>query len=120
MGQWLQTRLGLTPALEAKLLGTLATIVGLWLLHRLALALVYRRVRDPWIRYRWRKSSTYALLATGIVIVARMWFAGVQALATFLGLVGAGLALAPEDPESNLAGSALLTWARPSELLGRR
>ena len=116
MGQWLQTRLGLTPALEAKLLGTLATIVGLWLLHRIALTLVYRRVTNPWIRYRWRKSSTYALLATGIVIVGRMWFAGVQALATFLGLVGAGLAIALKDPVSNLAGWAFIMWRRPFEV----
>ena len=90
--------------------------MGLWLLHRLALALVYRRVRDPWIRYRWRKSSTYALLATGIVIVGRMWFAGVQALATFLGLVGAGLAIALKDPVSNLAGWAFIMWRRPFEV----
>ncbi len=116
MIQWLQTRLGLSPELEARLLGTLVTVMGLWLLHRLALALVYRRVRDPWIRYRWRKSSTYALLATGIVIVGRMWFAGVQALATFLGLVGAGLAIALKDPVSNLAGWAFIMWRRPFEV----
>ncbi len=115
MIQWLETRLGLSPELEAKLLGTLVTVMGLWLLHRVALALVYRRVRDPWIRYRWRKSSTYALLATGIVIVGRMWFAGVQALATFLGLVGAGLAIALKDPVSNLAGWAFIMWRRPFE-----
>ena len=116
MSQWLQTRLGLTPALEAKLLGTLATIVGLWLLHRIALALVYRRVTNPWIRYRWRKSSTYALLAAGIVIVGRMWFAGVQALATFFGLVAAGLAIALKEPVSNLAGWAFIMWRRPFEV----
>jgi len=116
MIQWLQTRLGLSPELEARLLGTLVTVMGLWLLHRLALALVYRRVRDPWIRYRWRKSSTYALLATGIVIVGRMWFAGVQALATFLGIVGAGLAIALKDPVSNLAGWAFIMWRRPFEV----
>src|SRR5213596_2520228 len=116
MSQWLQTRLGLTPVLEAKLLGTLATIVGLWLLHRFALALVYRRVTNPWIRYRWRKSSTYALLAAGIVIVGRMWFAGVQALATFFGLVAAGLAIALKEPVSNLAGWAFIMWRRPFEV----
>ena len=116
MTQWLQTRLGLSPELQARLLGTLVTVVGLWLLHRLALALVYRRVRDPWVRYRWRKSSTYALLATGIAIVGRMWFAGVQALATFLGLVGAGLAIALKDPVSNLAGWAFILWRRPFEV----
>src|SRR5438067_13356047 len=116
MIQWLQTRLGLSPELEARLLGTLVTVMGLWLLHRLALALVYRRVTNPWVRYRWRKSSTYALLATGIVIVGRMWFAGVQALATFFGLVAAGLAIALKEPVSNLAGWAFIMWRRPFEV----
>src|SRR5438552_6498220 len=119
MIQWLQTRLGLSPELEARLLGTLVTVMGLWLLHRLALALVYRRVRDPWIRYRWRKSSTYALLATGIVIVGRMWFAGVQALATFLGLVGAGglrTACVERDP-TGLGGTCLLRGCIPTKAL---
>src|SRR5213080_932759 len=116
MIQWLQTRLGLSPELEARLLGTLVTVMGLWLLHRLALALVYRRVTNPWIRYRWRKSSTYALLAAGSVIVGRMWFAGVQARATFFGLAAAGLAIALKEPVSNLAGWAFIMWRRPFEV----
>lgn len=106
----------MSPELQMRLLATLATVVGLWLVHRLTLALVYRRVRDPWSRYRWRKSLTYVLFAAGIVIVGRMWFAGVQALATFFGLLSAGLAIALKDPVSNLAGWAFILWRRPFEV----
>ena len=109
-------RLNMSPELQMRLLATLATVVGLWLVHRLTLALVYRRVRDPWSRYRWRKSLTYVLFAAGIVIVGRMWFAGVQALATFFGLLSAGLAIALKDPVSNLAGWAFILWRRPFEV----
>jgi len=77
---------------------------------------VYRRVRDPWSRYRWRKTLTYVFMAAGIVIVGRMWFAGIQALATFFGLLSAGLAIALKEPVSNLAGWAFIMWRRPFEV----
>src|SRR5438046_4427774 len=113
MIEWLQTRLGISPELQLRLFATLATIVGLWLMHRIALGLVYRRVRDPWGRYRWRKGLTYVLVAAGVVIVGRMWFVGVQALATFLGLLSAGLAIALKDPVGELAGRASIIWPTP-------
>src|SRR2546426_2211538 len=116
MIEWLQTRLGISPELQLRLFATLATIVGLWLVHRIALGLVYRRVRDPWGRYRWRKGLTYVLVAAGVVIVGRMWIPGVQALATFLGLLSAGLAIALKDPVADLAGWAFIIWRRPFEV----
>ena len=116
MIDWLQAHLGMNPELQTRLLATLGTIVGLWLLRRVVLGFVYRRVRDPWSRYRWRKGLTYLVVAAGIVIVGRMWFAGVQALATFLGLLSAGLAIALKEPVSNLAGWAFILWRRPFEV----
>src|SRR2546422_9948916 len=94
MSDWLQSRLGLSPELQVKFLVTLLTVFGLWLLHWIVLSLVYRRVRDPWSRYRWRKSITYVALGLGVILVGRTWFVGIQALATFLGLLTAGLAIA--------------------------
>jgi len=116
MIDWLQTRLGISPELQLRLLATLATMVGLWLVHRIALALVYRRVRDPRSRYSWRKTLTYLLYAVGIVIVGRMWFPGIESLTTILGFLSAGLAIALKDPVSNLAGWAFILWRRPFEV----
>ncbi|HYU91086.1 MAG TPA: mechanosensitive ion channel domain-containing protein [Gemmatimonadales bacterium] len=116
MIDWLQAHLGMNPELQTRLLATAGTIVGLWLLRRIVLGFVYRRVRDPWSRYRWRKGLTYLVVAAGIVIVGRMWFAGVQALATFFGLLSAGLAIALKEPVSNVAGWAFILWRRPFEM----
>jgi small-conductance mechanosensitive channel len=116
MIDWLQTHLGISPELQLRIFATLGTVVGLWVLHKLILALVYRRVHDPWSRYRWRKSLTYVFMVAGIIIVGRMWFAGVQALATFFGLLSAGLAIALKEPVSNLAGWAFIMWRRPFEV----
>lgn len=116
MIDWLQTHLGMNPELQMRLFATLGTVAGLWVLHKLILAVVYRRVRDPWSRYRWRKTLTYVFMAAGIVIVGRMWFAGIQALATFFGLLSAGLAIALKEPVLNLAGWAFIMWRRPFEV----
>jgi len=116
MIDWLQAHLGMNPELQTRLLATVGTIVGLWLVRGIVLGFVYRRVRDPWSRYRWRKGLTYLVVAAGIIIVGRMWFAGVAALATFAGLLSAGLAIALKDPVSNLAGWAFIMWRRPFEV----
>jgi small-conductance mechanosensitive channel len=116
MTDWLQTRLGLTPDLQTKLLATVVIITGLWLLDRVVLTLVYRRVTDPWSRYRWRKAITYVASGLGVILVGRTWFVGIAALATFLGLLSAGLAIALKDPVTNLAGWVFIVWRRPFEV----
>jgi small-conductance mechanosensitive channel len=113
---WLQYRVGLSPAMQTHLLVTAVVIAGLWLLQRLVLAIVYRRFTDPWTRYRWRKGVTYVALAIGLVVVGREWLEGFKSLATFIGLVSAGIAIALKDPLANLAGWAFIAWSRPFEV----
>jgi small-conductance mechanosensitive channel len=113
---WLQYRVGLSPAMQTHLLVTAVVIAGLWLLQRLVLAVVYRRFTDPWTRYRWRKGVTYVALAIGLVVVGREWLEGFKSLATFIGLVSAGIAIALKDPLANLAGWAFIAWSRPFEV----
>ena len=116
MSDWLQQRLGLSPAVQMHLLVSALVIAGLWLLQKLVLAIVYRRVTDPWTRYRWRKTTTYVFIVVGILVVGREWLEGFKALATFLGLVSAGIAIALKDPLVNLAGWAFIVWRRPFDV----
>ena len=118
MSDWLQQRLGLSPAVQTHLLVTVLVIAGLWLLERLILAVVYRRVTDAWTRYRWRKATTYVFLIVGVVVVGREWLegGGVRSFATFFGLVSAGIAIALKDPLVNLAGWAFIVWRRPFDV----
>ena len=116
MRDWLQDHLGLSPALQTHLLVTAVAIAGLWALDRLVLAIVYRRFTDPWTRYRWRKAVGYVFLAIGVLVIGREWLEGFKSLATFLGLVSAGVAIALKDPLTNLAGWAFIVWSRPFEV----
>jgi small-conductance mechanosensitive channel len=115
VSDWLP-QLGLSPDLQRRLLTTLIIVAGLLLLRRVSLGIVYRRVRDPWARYRWRKGSTYVAVGLGAVLVGRVWIGGIAAFATFLGLVSAGLAIALKDVVANVAGWAYLVWRRPFEV----
>lgn len=113
--EWLQAR-GVSPDLQEKVLLTILTISILWALHKIVLGIAYRRVTNPWSRYRWRKAVTYVTLAIGIIVIGRTWIPGMQTLATFFGLLSAGLAIALKDPVSNLAAWAFIVWARPFEV----
>src|SRR5437879_11701780 len=110
MIDWLQAHLGMNAKLATRRLVTAGTIAGLWFVRHFVLGFVYRRVQDPWGRYRWRKGLTYALVAVGVIMVSRTWFVGTGALTTYLGLVSAGLAIALKAPVSNGAGAAFTLW----------
>jgi small-conductance mechanosensitive channel len=98
------------------LLVSVIAIAGLWLLQKIVLAVVYRRITDPYTRYRWRKATTYVFIVAGILVVGREWFSGFKTLATFLGLVSAGIAIALKDPLTNLAGWAFIVSRRPFDV----
>jgi small-conductance mechanosensitive channel len=116
MQAWLEQHLGINPALQQRLLATIVTVAGLWLVERVALALMYRRASDPRVRYMWRKSITYLALLIGLVAIGHIWIQRIESLATFLGLLTAGLAIALKDLVANLAGWAFIVWSRPFDV----
>src|SRR2546427_8840225 len=103
MGSWLDQNLGLSPTLQQRLLATIVVLGGLWLVQTVALAILYRRKHDASVRYRWRKTITYLTLLAGVLLAGHIWIERVGALATFLGLLSAGLAIALKDIVANLA-----------------
>lgn len=116
MRDWLEQNAGLTLAIQERLLYTLLVLVGLWVAQRLLLALMYRGAKDPRARYKWRKTITYLVLLIGIVWMWHIWIGRVGALATYLGLLSAGLAIALKDTVQNLAGWAYIVWSRPFDV----
>jgi small-conductance mechanosensitive channel len=114
--EWLQASIGLEEPTLDRIAASLAAILILWAARRILLALVFRRVEDIRARYRWQKISSYVFVPAGILIVGRIWYAGFSSLATFLGLVSAGIAIALKDLLVNLAGWGFILWRRPFEV----
>jgi small-conductance mechanosensitive channel len=109
LGRWTP----LDPAIEIALLRSVILILVLVLLRAAALWILHSRTDDIRIRYRWRKSITYTTVLLGLLLVGGVWYEGVTRLATFLGLVTAGLAIALRDPIVNLFGWLFIAWRRP-------
>ena len=116
LSSWLESTFGMSPPLQERIGTSLLTILLLWAVRRVILAVVWRRVDDVRSRYRWQKTTTYVVVPIGLFLVGRIWFEGVASLATFLGLVSAGIAIALRDIIVNLAGWIFILWRRPFEV----
>jgi len=66
--------------------------------------------------YFWHKVVGYTITGLMVLIVGAIWFYGVQNLATFLGLMIAGLIVALQEPLSNLAGWLFILARHPITL----
>ncbi len=111
--KWIQELTGLSPELQERIFTSLIVIILLWLIRTIVIRIVWRKTEDPYIRYRWRKSTVYLVVVIGLLIVGRIWFAGIQSIATFLGLLTAGLAIALQDLVKSVAGWIFLMWRKP-------
>ncbi len=117
--KWFGKTVGLNPALQDKLLFSILVVMVLWLVRRLILRIATKHIEDVRIRYQWRKTSSYIAFGLGILLIGRIWIEGFQSIATYLGLLSAGLAIALKDPVANLAGWAFIMWRKPFEVEDR-
>ena len=98
--QWTGIEAGLLRQLLATLLIVLA-YVGI----RLAVTrLIGRRMTDLGRRYVVRKLLAYGLGVVGIIALVNIWVGGVSGMATYLGLLSAGLVFVLGQPLASLAG----------------
>ena len=123
MFEWIQdiietiaSSIGTSTAFVEKVLWTLLLILLLWTVRKVVDQLVYRRVEDQKARYSWNRGARYVVYVIGIILVGRIWFEGIASLATYLGLLSAGLAVALKDPIANMAGWLFILWRSPFEV----
>jgi small-conductance mechanosensitive channel len=110
----LQLYLNLHPETQTRLLNSLIIIFLLVILRLILLWGVNRQLRqDTRALYNWRKAVEYFVVFLGILLIGRLWLEGVQSLATYLGLVSAGVAIALQDLIINFAGWGFIIWRRP-------
>jgi small-conductance mechanosensitive channel len=113
---WMSETLGIGLDSQQKVLLTLLAVLLAWLVRRLVLRAIYQRVDDVKARYQWQKNTGYAAALLAMLVVARVWFEGFQSIATYLGLLSAGLAIALKDLVADLAGWIFLLWRKPFEV----
>ena len=96
-----------------KMVLSVIIIVFFFLVKWLVSRFVKRKVEDVTRHYYWQLGIKYIIYILGTIMVARVWFEGVSSVATFLGLVGAGLAIAVQDTIASMVSFAFIIWRRP-------
>jgi len=109
---YLKENLILSTSMETKVLYTVVALV-LFGMFKWLFLLIFLRNRDVKTQYRIRKIAGYIIWSVAFLVVGRIWFAGIEALSTYLGLLSAGLAIALQSPLVNLAGWAFILWRQP-------
>ncbi len=102
-----------------KLIISAGVIVFLLVFNSVIKFIIEKKVKDYRSRYNLFKTSTYTIVFVGIFFVGRIWFLGFQTIATFLGLLSAGIAIALKDIILNLAGWLFIVWRKPF-IVGQR
>ncbi|MBU4292695.1 MAG: mechanosensitive ion channel family protein [Actinobacteria bacterium] len=110
---WIQKALDLSPEVQIKIFVSLVISLVLWVLYSIIAKIVWRRTENVRIRYSWRKTSGYVVIILGVFLIGRLWFKGFQSIATYLGLLSAGIAIALKDVVSNFAGWLFIISRRP-------
>jgi small-conductance mechanosensitive channel len=116
LSAWAERSLGLGTEAQHNLLLSLAVVLLAWLIRWLVMRAVERRVDDIRLRYQWRKKTTYVAVFVSALVIGRIWFQALDSLATFLGLLSAGLAIALRDLVADLAAWIFILWRKPFEV----
>ncbi|MCB0514703.1 MAG: mechanosensitive ion channel family protein [Bacteroidetes bacterium] len=115
--EWVQKVIGISPDLQAKIVGTLLIVFIIIALRKLLLQLIHRyNSNDVKAFYRWRNFTSYIGFFLGSLIIGRIWFSGFHSIITYLGILSAGIAFALQSPVVNLAGWIYIVLRRPFEV----
>ena len=112
-GRWIEQATSLSPETQENIVVSGVLILAVMVARAIALRIMRAQIEDVRTRYRWRKTITYITVVIGFLLVGRVWSEGIGELATFFGLLSAGLAIALKDPIVNLGGWLFIIWRRP-------
>lgn len=81
---------GIGGELQLKILTSLIIIIILWITRKGVHRVIVKWSDNVEQRYNWIKTANYIIIVLGGLLVGRVWFQGIQSIATFLGLLSAG------------------------------
>ena len=103
-------------SIQVKIIATLLAMFLFVIIRRIIIRLAIDRISNDHIRYKWQKSITYTIFLFAFIIIGQIWFKGIQSVATYLGLLSAGIAIALKDPLTNITGWLYILWRNPFEV----
>jgi len=103
-------------SIQVKIIASMMAFIIFFIIRKIIQRYAVNNIRDVKLRYRWQKILSYTTFTFSAVIVGQIWFKGIQSVATYLGLVSAGIAVALKDPLLNLFGWQYIVWRRPFDV----
>jgi small-conductance mechanosensitive channel len=111
-----RTWLGMMPDTQVKVLKSLFVLLFFLLARSAVMRVILRNVTDVRQRYSWTRGVTSAIAVLIVLFLGTIWFAGLARIATFAGILAAGLAVALHDTIANIAGFLFIILRRPFEV----
>ncbi len=99
-----------------KVVASIVIIAALLLVRKSLHKFIISRNLPSANAYFWHKLVSYATVSVMVVIVGAIWLYGIKNLATFLGLLSAGLAVALREPIVDIAGWLFILAKHPFTL----
>jgi len=110
------TRFFTYSSIQVKFIASFVGTISLFILRRIFVKILYKNTTNAFVRYRWQKISSYVVYVLGIIIIGQIWFKGIESIATYLGLLSAGIAIALKDPLTNVTGWIFILSRSPFEV----
>jgi small-conductance mechanosensitive channel len=85
-------------------IGTAITFTAAWLIYAVGHRYISRHIEDPRERYSRRKLLTTGLVASVVIVLIVLWSSELKNTGVFLGLLGAGVAVALKEPLLSIFG----------------
>ncbi len=99
-----------------KALLTLIILLLALLIRKAFHRIILRQKLPPQTTYFWTKAVSYGIFFIAAILIGGVWLYGVSNVATFLGLLSAGLAVALREPLVNLVGWLFILVRHPLSL----
>lgn len=99
-----------------KLILSFVILLILWIVRQLIFSLWWKKIEDIQVKYRVRKIIGYTVFVVAGLLIGRLWFEIFQSLATLIGLISAGIAIALKDIILDVAGWFYLIVKRPFQV----
>ena len=103
-------------SIQAKIIATILAFILFFVIKKLILRIVYNATENVKTRYQWHKITSYISFSLISIIIANIWLEGIESIATYLGLVSAGIAIALKEPLTNLTGWLYIIWRSPFDV----
>lgn len=113
MRGWISDVFDIEVAAAQRMTASLIAIGVVLIIRWIVMRTVTRRSDDTEIIFRTRKAVTYTAAVFMIAVVSWIWLDAFENVATFLGLVSAGLAIALADVFLNVAGWVYILLRHP-------